>query len=66
MASSRVVDARTNGVVAYGEVVWSRRPDAGVKFAGLPASDGGKKAGHRGEREISRKTIAQGRPECFR
>jgi len=25
-----------------------------------------KKPGHRGEREISRKTIAQGRPECFR
>ena len=23
----------TNGAEAYGEVVWSRRPDAGVKFA---------------------------------
>jgi hypothetical protein len=51
---------------AYGEIVWSWRPDAGVKFADLFASDGGKKAGHRGERDISRKTIAQGRPECFR
>jgi hypothetical protein len=28
--------------------------------------DGGKKAGHRGEHEISRQTIAQGRPDCFR
>jgi hypothetical protein len=29
-------------------------------------SDGGKKAVHRGELAISRKAIAQGRPECFR
>ena len=35
---------RTNGMEAYGEVVWSRRPDAGVKFAESFASDGGKKA----------------------
>jgi hypothetical protein len=34
----------TNGAEAYGEVVWSRRPDAGVKFADSSASDGGKKA----------------------
>jgi hypothetical protein len=34
----------TNGAEAYGEVVWSRRPDAGVKFAESFASDGGKKA----------------------
>src|SRR5947209_4177278 len=32
----------------------------------LLRGDGGKKAGHRGELEVSRKTIAQGRPECFR
>jgi hypothetical protein len=28
--------------------------------------DGDKKAGRQGEHEISRKTIAQGRPDCFR
>src|SRR5206468_11647088 len=28
--------------------------------------DGGKKAVHRGELEVSRKAIAQGRPECSR
>jgi hypothetical protein len=33
---------------------------------GCPADDGGKKAGHRGEREVSRKTIAQGRPDALR
>ena len=61
---------------AYGEGVWFWRPDAGVKFCGsasiladrarYPRSDGGKKAGHQEERAISRKTIARGRPECFR
>ena len=30
------------------------------------ANDGGNKAGHRGKREVSRKPIAQGKPECFR
>ena len=41
---------------------------AGVKFAGgkLLAGDGGKKAVLRGDHVISRKAIAQGRPECFR
>jgi hypothetical protein len=29
-----------------------------------PRDDGGKTAGHRGEREVSRKTIAQGRPDA--
>jgi hypothetical protein len=28
--------------------------------------DGDKKAGRQGEHDISRKTIAQGRPDCFR
>ena len=53
---------------AYGEVVWFGRRGAGVKFAGskLPADDGGKRAVLRGEHEVSRKAIAQGRPECFR
>ncbi len=38
---------KTNGTFAYGEAVWSRRPDAGVKFgddASHRADDGGKKA----------------------
>src|ERR1700676_3253664 len=34
----------TNDADADGEVVWSWRPDAGVKLAGFPANDGGKKA----------------------
>jgi hypothetical protein len=39
---------KTNAVVAYGEVVWVRRPGAGVKSAEAKAEadDGGKKAGH--------------------
>ena len=58
----------TNGTEADGEVVWFWRPDAGVKFlrSKFLRGDGGKKAGHREEREVSRKTIARGRPECFR
>src|SRR6267154_4824344 len=32
----------------------------------LLAGNGGNKAGHRGERAVDRKTIAQGRPECLR
>src|SRR5438094_2548156 len=53
---------------AYGEVVWSGRRGAGVKFSRskLLGGDGGKRAVHRGERAISRKAIAQGRPECSR
>src|SRR6266480_7203856 len=51
---------------AYGEVVWFGRRGAGVKFLGskLLRGDGGKKAVLREEHEVSRKTIAQGRPEC--
>ena len=37
-----------------------------LKKLALPGGDGGNKAGHRGERVISRKTIAQGRPGCSR
>src|SRR5213080_1426055 len=53
---------------AYGEVVWSGRRGAGVKFSRskLLGGDGGKTAVHRGELEVSRKAIAQGRPECSR
>jgi len=50
--------ARRARPAADGEVVWSWRPDAGVKVAEISADDGGKKArspvGHRGEHEISR------------
>src|SRR6188474_965391 len=50
---------------AYGEVVWFGRRGAGVKLAIRSAGDGGKRAVLRGEHEVSRKAIAQGRPECF-
>src|SRR2546421_9358972 len=51
---------------AYGEVVWFGRRGAGVKFLGskLLIGDGGKRAVLREEHEVSRKVIAQGRPEC--
>jgi hypothetical protein len=47
----------TSAADADGEVVWSWRPDAGVKLVERSASDGGKTAGHRGEREVSRKPL---------
>src|SRR6185295_9432186 len=50
---------------AYGEVVWFGRRGAGVKLAIRSAGDGGKRAVLREEHEVSRKAIAQGRPECF-
>jgi hypothetical protein len=56
--------ARTNDADADGEVVWSWRSEAGAKatesFRGRrwQPSDG-----HRGERDITRNTIAQGRPD---
>src|SRR5262245_2944115 len=51
---------------AYGEVVWFGRRGAGVKLAIRSAGDGGKRAVLREEHEVSRKAIAQGRPECSR
>ena len=44
----------TNGADAYGEVVWSRRPDAGVKFvrSKLLAGDGDNEPGPTGESTI--------------
>src|ERR1700738_4873272 len=41
----------TSAAVAYGEIVWVRRPGAGVKLAEAKAyvDDGGKKAGHQDE-----------------
>src|SRR6266480_3902102 len=40
----------------------SDAPIVGVKSARRRAGDGVKKRGHRGEREVSRKTIARGMP----
>src|SRR5215207_7576949 len=53
---------------AYGEVVWFGRRGAGAKSKRSEAlrDDGGKRAVLRGEHEVSRKAIAQGRPECSR
>ena len=68
------VDALASGVFfapdenakAYGEVVWSWRRDAGAKLAGsVPPATVANKPAHRGEREISRKPIAWGKPGCF-
>ena len=41
----------TSAADAYGEIVWVRRPGAGVKLAEAKADvdDGGKKAGHQDE-----------------
>ena len=44
----------------------SDAPIVGVKSAIRSAGDGVKKRGHRGEREVSRKTIARGMPGEFR
>src|SRR5438445_11385871 len=54
---------------AYGEVVWFGRRGAGAKSGkseSFSRGDGGKRAVLRGEHEVSRKAIAQGRPECSR
>jgi len=53
---------------AYGEVVWFGRRGAGAKLRGVYflRGDGGKRAVLRGEHEVSRKAVAQGRPECSR
>ena len=56
----------THALDAYGEVAWFGRRGAGAKLAIRRASDGGKRAVLRGEHEVSRKAIAQGRPECSR
>src|SRR3981189_3405148 len=52
---------------AYGEIVWVRHPDAGVKFEGgqrCPRAMVSRKAGSPGRSRISRKAIAWGRPVC--
>ena len=69
---------KTNGADAYGEVVWSWHPDAGVKFRWSRASPtgqrcaiihgvtGARKPGPRGEREGSRENHCVGNAGCFR
>jgi hypothetical protein len=53
--------------LADGEVVWFWRPDAGAKFRGfIREATVARKPVHRGEHEVSRKTIAQGRPDVLR
>jgi len=54
-----LMSRRTSAAEAYGEVVWFWRRGAGAKSVGCLAGDGGKKAVHREEREVSRKAIAQ-------
>ena len=69
-AGQGAVDAmvrKTSASVAYGEIVWVRRPDAGVKFKGsqrCPRAMVSQKAGSPGRSRISRKAIAQGRPDA--
>ncbi len=64
--SQRSLSARTNGMARTRSrvVPASRHPDADAKPEGHddPEGDGGQKPVHRGEREVSVKTIAQGRP----
>src|SRR5882757_7698845 len=58
---------KTSASVAYGEIVWVRRPDAGVKFKGsqrCPRAMVSQKAGSPGRNRISRKAVAWGRPVC--
>jgi len=47
----------TNGVFRGRQSRVVLHPDAGVKSVDQSAGDGGKKAGHRGERGISRKPL---------
>ena len=54
----------TNSTKADDEVVWFRRLDAGVKLVrGISLATVTTKPDHRGERDISRKTIARGMPD---
>ena len=55
-------DVRRN---AYGQAVWFRSPDAGIKFAEMIGKRWWLKSpAHQGERGVSRKAIAQGMPDC--
>jgi hypothetical protein len=64
--ASGAILARTNDAVAYGEVAWFWRSDAGAKSWSAQSAlwdDGGNQAWSPGRSRISRKTIAQGRPD---
>jgi hypothetical protein len=63
--SARVSVRRMNKSVRRSRVVLTPRcwRQVGSKYA---AGDGDNKPAHRGEREVSRKAIAQGMSECFR
>ena len=63
-AASALFFAPDEALSAYGEVVWSWRRDAGAKPVEQSAGDGDNKPAHRGERDISRKAIAQGMSVC--
>src|SRR5260370_12654345 len=59
--------ARRTRPEADGQVVSFWHPDAGVKLAeATPLTTVSIKRGHRGEHEVSRKTIARGMPGDFR
>ncbi len=65
----RSVERSGEWLVAYGEAVWSWRPDAGVKLAmmlRITQVTGARKPGPRGEHERSRSPTAQGMPDCLR
>jgi hypothetical protein len=54
---------KTSDTRADGKVVWSCPPTLGSSFAGSSCeATVAKEPGHRGEHEISRKSIAQGMP----
>jgi hypothetical protein len=51
-AAASGAQAQTNEVEADGKIVWSWRPDAGVKFCGVSCrTTVAKEPGHRGEHE---------------
>src|SRR5581483_8405541 len=57
---------KTCGIDAYGQVVWSWFPDAGIKRMEMIHSRWGLESPvPQGEREVSRKAIAQGVPDRF-
>jgi hypothetical protein len=63
-SGSRDRQCATSAVRRGREIAWSWRPDAGAKSLGMmtPEATVAKEPGHRGERDISVKTAAQGRP----
>ena len=61
-APGQVLLRKTTGPDADGEIVWSWRPDAGVKRAERSVRDRSKKARFLGRARIRRKTVVQGRP----